>query len=102
MELSIVEKNQLIDKVDNFMEGLSIEELCFINKIVVDRIKYLQKATALIDMAKFRVGETVSFNNGSDFITGKIMKLNQKTISVMTDNNERWNVAPRLLIKKVN
>lgn len=102
MKLSVTKKNQLIDKTDTFMEGLSIEELCFINKVVVDRIKYLQKANALFDMAKFRAGETVSFNNGSGFITGRITKFNQKTISIVTENNEQWNVAPRLLIKKVN
>ena len=97
MELSVTKKNQLIEKTDIFMEDLSIDELFFINKIVVDRIKYLQKATALFDMAKFRVGEIVSFNNGSKFI-----KFNQKTVSLVTDDNEQWNVAPRLLVKKVN
>ena len=102
MELSVIKKNQLIDKTDIFMAELSIDELYFINKIVVDRIKYLQKATALFDMAKFRVGEIVSFNNGSKFITGRILKFNQKTVSLLTDDNEQWNVAPKLLVKKVN
>jgi hypothetical protein len=34
-------------------------------------------------------------------ITGKIQKLNQKTVTIITLDNYQWNVSPQLLMRKV-
>ncbi len=102
MKLSTTEKRNLVDKTNIFIDNMTINELILVNRVVVEEIKYLQKATALCEMAKYRISEIVSFNNGSELITGRIIKFNQKTVSILTDSNVQWNVAPKLLMRKVN
>ena len=101
MKLSIEQKHRIADRVYAFIKDASIEELLVINKIVVGRIKHLQKATALVEMAKFNIGDIVSFNHGDQLITGTIIKFNQKTVSILTDDDSQWNVSPALLMRKV-
>ncbi len=52
-------------------------------------------------MSKFSIGESVSFECSGDLKTGSIIRLNQKTVSIITDDDERWNVAPSLLSKVI-
>lgn len=93
-------KEITLHKVETMLNELSVPDLIYLNRIIVDRIRYLQKVNSLVEMEKFRIGETVSFNNNGRFITGKIIKFNQKTISVLTDDDHQWNVSPQLLMKK--
>ena len=101
MELTAAQKNQIADQAYRFIENFSVQELIIINHVVVERIKHLQKTEALLDMTNFRLGDTVAFRNGGRLITGRIVKFNQKTISIITDDNCQWNVSPKLLMKKV-
>jgi hypothetical protein len=94
-------KNELAIKIKSLIKPLSIKELIAVNKVVVERIKFLQRSGALIEMEKFQIGEIVSFHGNNQFITGRIIKFNQKTISIVTQDNQQWNVSPHLLIKKV-
>ena len=81
-------------------ENLSLEELYALNKIVVHRIKLFQKASKFVALSKFAVGEKVSFfSNRGDLISGHIIRLNQKTASIETEDRGHWNVAPELLQK---
>jgi hypothetical protein len=49
-------------------------------------------------MLSFNVGDHVRFHPpGHDPKTGVIVKYNRKTVSVVTDDNHRWNVAPVFL-----
>ncbi len=49
-------------------------------------------------MKRFNIGERVSFKTPQgDRKNGLIVKLNKKTASVRTEDNEHWNVAPGLL-----
>lgn len=81
-------------------EGLTLEELYALNRIVVHRIKLFQKAGKFVALSKFAVGEIVSFfSNGGELITGQVIRLNQKTVTIATDDNRQWNVSPELLRK---
>ena len=93
-------KEIALQKVETMLHELTVHDLIYLNRIIVDRIKYLQKVNSLVEMEKFRIGETVSFNHNGRFITGKIIKFNQKTISVLADDDRQWNVSPQLLMKK--
>jgi len=49
-------------------------------------------------MAKFNTGELVEFENSDGHtITGRVIKLNKKTVSILTSGNNQWNVAPVFL-----
>jgi hypothetical protein len=100
MELSITQKRQIVDQVDKLIKNYSIEELVIVNKMIVERIKHLQKTNTLFEMAKFRIGDVVSFKAHDKFISGRIIKFNQKTISILSDDNVLWNVSPKVLMKK--
>lgn len=58
--------------------------------------------TMLQSRAKFAfyIGESVRFTTRSDeLVTGKVTKINQKTINVRTNTGMEWKVSPSLLRK---
>ncbi len=58
--------------------------------------------TMLQSRAKFAfyVGESVRFTTRSgELVTGKVTKINQKTINVRTNTGMEWKVSPSLLRK---
>jgi hypothetical protein len=48
-------------------------------------------------MQNFNMGERVWFDREGEVIKGRIIKFNQKTISILTEDNIQWNVTPSLL-----
>jgi hypothetical protein len=49
-------------------------------------------------MLDFRIGERVKFHpTGSPEVTGILTRYNKKTVTVVTDSGQHWNVAPGLL-----
>ena len=91
----------IIRKFEPLLEGLTYQELTVLNNMVVERIRLMQKAEALIWMSKFHVGDRVSWM-GRDGTThsGILVRLNQKTVSVKTGDEGQWNVSPQLLRKE--
>jgi len=71
-----------------------------LNHRVVARLKFLQQMKAHAHMLDFCVGQRVSFHpHGYPVLTGVITKYNRKTVSVMVDGGQQWNVSPNLLSK---
>jgi hypothetical protein len=51
-------------------------------------------------MMDFRIGERVKFHpDGSPVLTGTLTRYNKKTVTIVTDSGQHWNVAPGLLSK---
>ena len=49
-------------------------------------------------MMQFHPGARVSFDSPRDErLSGTVMKFNRKTVTVVTDNDQRWNISPHLL-----
>jgi hypothetical protein len=90
----------IIKKFEPLIEKLTGHELTVLNKMVVDRIRLINKADTLISFSKLNVGDHVSWN-GSDGVVRKgiVIKLNHKTASVKVDEQSYWNVSPQLLRK---
>ncbi len=85
-------------KVD--IDKLSEKELIDLNHRIVERLKFLRSACNHADMMEFSIGEKVCFNPHSRAEkVGVLVKYNKKTVTVVTENGERWNVSPSLLIK---
>lgn len=82
------------------IEQLSEKELIDLNHRIIQRLKFLEDARANGEMMKFSVGDKVIFHpSGHEQKTGVLVKYNKKTVTVITDQGEHWNVAPSLLTK---
>ncbi len=80
------------------IDGLTEAELIDLNNRVVERLKFLNHMRAHARMLEFRIGDRVSFQpEGRPLLVGMLTRYNQKTVTVITDAGERWNVAPGLL-----
>ncbi len=84
------------------IDGLTEAELIDLNNRVVERLKFLNHMRAHAQMLDFRIGDRVSFQpEGRPLLVGMLTRYNKKTVTVITDSGERWNVAPGLL-RRVN
>lgn len=93
--------SQLPAEILNIIPKLDEQQLRSLNSKIVARIKHLHKFRQLEEMSKFSKGDRVSFECSGDIKTGTITKLNQKTVSIITDDDEGWNVAPSLLSRVI-
>ena len=82
--------------IDSFSE----EELIELNHKIVARLRFLQEMRSHAVMLDFRIGERVRFRpNGRAEVVGILTRYNKKSVTVITDSGEHWNVAPNLLSK---
>ena len=85
-------------KID--IESLTEQELIELNHKIVERLKFLESTRAHNEMMTFNIGETVSFSPpGRGELTGILVKYNQKTVTVLTEDGQKWNVSPHLLAR---
>ncbi|MGQ0651181.1 MAG: hypothetical protein ACT4P4_02755 [Betaproteobacteria bacterium] len=84
------------------IDKLTEEELVDLNNRVVQRLRFLQQARSHKRMLDFRIGDRVSFQpEGRGILVGVLTRYNKKTVTVITEAGERWNVAPQLLHRVV-
>lgn len=77
---------------------LSEDELVDLNRRIIERLRFLSQTRAHNKMLQFKVGDRVTFRpDDRPALNGILTKYNKKTVTVITDNGERWNVAPGLL-----
>lgn len=82
------------------IDKLTEAELIDLNNRVVARLKFLSQMRAHAHMLEFSIGERVSFQpEGRPVITGIIAKYNRKSVTVIAENGQQWNVAPVFLRK---
>jgi hypothetical protein len=76
------------------------DELIDLNNRIVARLRFLNQMRAHSQMLDFRVGDRVTFQpEGRTPLFGIITRYNKKTVTVITDSGQHWNVAPGLLRK---
>ncbi len=77
------------------IDKLTEAELIDLNNRVVARLKFLHQMRAHAHMLDFSIGEKVCFQpEGRPPLTGIIAKYNRKTVTVIAENGQQWNVAP--------
>jgi hypothetical protein len=82
------------------IDSLSEAELIELNHKIVARLRFLTQMRSHSAMLDFRIGERVRFHpTGRAELTGTLTRYNKKTVTVITDAGEHWNVAPALLTK---
>jgi len=80
-------------KVD--IDKLSETELIDLNNRVVERLRFLSQMRTHSQMLDYKIGERVTFHpDGHPPLVGIVTR---KTVTVITDSGQQWNVAPGLL-----
>ena len=80
------------------IDALSEAELIDLNHRIVERLRFLGQMRAHSQMLDFKIGERVTFEPADrPPMTGMVTRYNRKTVTVITDTGQHWNVAPGLL-----
>jgi hypothetical protein len=82
------------------IDALSEAELVDLNNRIVARLRFLREMRSHAQMLEFSVGDKVSFQpEGRPALAGMVTRYNRKTVTVITESGEHWNVSPGLLRK---
>lgn len=82
------------------IDRLTEAELIELNNRIVERLKFLSQMRAHADMLEYRIGDRVVFQpDGRGEVIGMLTRYNRKTVTVITDDGQRWNVSPALIRK---
>jgi hypothetical protein len=85
------------------ISNLDDAELVELNRRIVAPLRYIQEVRTRHQMISFNVGDRVRFHPpGHDPKTGVIVKYNRKTVTVVTDDQHQWNVAPVFLSRVID
>lgn len=83
-------------KID--IDKLTEAELTDLNHRVVERLRFLHQMRAHKAMLELSLGERVCFQpDGRPLLFGVLTRYNRKTVTVITDSGEHWNVSPAAL-----
>lgn len=98
LEEMMIQQNK-IEKIEEFIKTLSQEELQYVNKLVVNRIKMLHQQNTASAMMQFNVNDIVSFTDpeSGEKKIAQVERINKKTISVRCTDRTKWNVHPKFL-----
>jgi hypothetical protein len=82
---------------------LSEAELIDLDNRIVERLRFLRQMRSHEQMIQFSIGERVTFQpEGQPVVVGMLTRYNKKTVTVITDDGQHWNVSPRFLRKAVS
>ena len=85
-------------KID--IDNLTESELVDLNNRIVERLRFLSQMRAHAEMLEFKIGDRVTFQPaGRGEVTGMLTRYNRKTVTVITDDGQRWNVSPAFIRK---
>jgi len=85
------------------IDSFSYDELVELNHKIVERLKFLDSMHTHKEMMRFSPGDQVCFEApGRDKQFGTLVKYNKKTVTVITESGQKWNVSPHLLGKVKN
>ena len=79
------------------IDSLTEEELRDLHHRITERLRLIQQVRAHKTMMEFSLGDRVSFNADGHRVVGIITRYNRKTVTLLSDEGQRWNVSPGLL-----
>jgi len=88
--------NEIMNNID--IEKLSHEELYDLYRRIVRRINALQRSRMAEKLQEFDIGDEVSFEHEGNIISGTVIRVNKKTLSVRTGGGS-WYISPGLASK---
>ena len=81
------------------IDNLTENELIELNHRIVERLKFLDSMRAHAEMMEFSIGEKIRFRRRGEEVVGILAKYNKKTVTVITEEGQTWNVSPHLIEK---
>ena len=83
------------------IDELTEAELVDLNHRIVERLRFLNQMRAHGQMLEFKIGDHVTFQPESrPPVVGMLTRYNKKTVTVITDDGQHWNVSPSFLRKE--
>lgn len=82
------------------IDRLSEDELRDLHWRITERLRVIHQLRAHGSMMRFSIGERVAFNADGRRITGVLTRYNKRTVTVIAEGGERWNVSPGLLERR--
>ena len=79
--------------MDIQIENLSLKELVELHDKIARRIWELEKGKLSEKLGEFQIGDQISFQSEGKTITGTVIRVNRKTLSVRSQEGY-WYVAP--------
>ena len=80
------------------IDKLTEPELVDLNRRLVARLRLLQQMRAHQQMLAFKIGDRVAFQaDARGTVEGMLTRYNRKSVTVITDDGQQWNVSPALL-----
>jgi len=76
---------------------LSETELIDLNNRIIERLRMIRQVHAHVKMMEFSIGERVWFQTDVRKVEGVLVRYNKKSVTVVTDQGERWTVSPAFL-----
>ena len=84
--------------IDLDLTKYSDADLIDLNRRIVAYISAKRRLERARDLARFHPGDRVWFRTEDGLrITGVVVRINQKTISIHTDDHHDWRVSPHVL-----
>ena len=99
MQITNVNKQMLPKYIKQLIDRLSEDELHALYRAVGERLRLFHRTQALFAMRNFNLSDRVYFEYHGKRLEGTVARLNQKTITVVLDDGNHWNVSPNLLTK---
>ncbi len=82
------------------IDELTEAELIDLNHRIVERLRLLNQMRAHGQMLEFKIGDRVTFQpEGHPPVVGMLTRYNRKTVTIITEDGQHWNVSPSLLRK---
>lgn len=86
--------------MDIDLTQLNEDELVELNHRVVERLRHLRQTRSDSAMRQFLVGDRVAFQPECGHeVVGTVVRLNRKTVTVMSSDSHPWRVAPSFLTR---
>ncbi len=82
------------------IDKLTEAELIDLNHRIVERLRFLNQMRAHGQMLEFKIGDRITYQPGNHPpVVGMLTRYNKKTVTVITNDGQHWNVSPSLLRK---
>ena len=97
-----MEHHHQIEEIEDLLNKLTREELVMVNRAVLKRVKLMDDLVRIKSNAAFFPGDRVSWSDKQGHLhTGRVIRINTKTISIEEDGNPEgiWRVSAKLLKK---
>lgn len=79
------------------LEDMTIDQLLEMNQIICQRIDQLRAQQDMNAIMRLRLGAKVHFDTEDGVIFGTLIKINRKTVVVISEDGRQWKVSPGLV-----